>query len=205
MPVYSVQATTHPQSLVTWNIAHGYNTTVSPSGGVTLAVQNQTFGYADMYCRLYFPGDTTESLPSVTVNEIVYHYDGSSYVYDHVNTNSRSGAYNSTYNVTSYLLSGNESMITGSYDQTTNYTDATLFSSSTTLDDMARIAREYFDNYEPTGQGTATITIKKPGQSLNFASRLLSKTVRQYISSNATININTNSGLIVETISKQYV
>lgn len=204
MPVYSIQATTHPQSLVTWNIAHGYNTTVSLSGGVTLAVQYQRFGYADMICRLYFPGDTTESLPSVTVNEIVYHYDGSSYVYDHVNTNSRSGAYNSTYNVTAYLLSGNESMITGSYDQTTNYTDATLFSSSASLDDMAHIAREYFDNYEPIGQGTVTLSIKKPGQILNFTSRLLSKTISEYISGNATINMNVNSGLIVETINKHY-
>lgn len=190
MPVYSIQATTHPQSLVTWNIAHGYNTTVSLSGGVTLAVQYQRFGYADMICRLYFPGDTTESLPSVTVNEIVYHYDGSSYVYDHVNTNSRSGAYNSTYNVTAYLLSGNESMITGSYDQTTNYTDATLFSSSASLDDMARIAREYFDNYEPTGQGTVTLSIKKPGQILNFTSRLAGKTISKYISGNAVVDMN---------------
>lgn len=145
MPTYSVEATTQPQSLVTWNIAHGYSTTVSLTGGVTLAAQNQLFGYADMICRLYFPGDTTGSLPSITVDETVYHYDGSSYVYDHINTNTRNGVYNSTYDVTAYPLSGNESMLTGGYDQTTNFTDATLFSSSTSTDDMAHVARDYFD------------------------------------------------------------
>lgn len=67
------------------------------------------------------------------------------------------------------------------------------------------LAINYLNNVpEPYGQGTVTLSIKKPGQTLNFASRLLSKTVSQYISSNATININTNSGLIVETISKHY-
>ena len=145
MATYSVEATTHPSSLATWNIAHGYSTTVSLSGGVTLAAQNQLFGYADMLCRLYFPGDTTGTLPSITVDETVYHYDGSAYVYDHVNTNTRTGVYNSTYDVTAYPLSGNESMLTGTYDGTTNYTDATLFSTSTSTDDMAHIARDYFD------------------------------------------------------------
>lgn len=145
MPTYSVQATTHPSSLATWNIAHAYSTTVALSGGVTLVAQNELFGYADMLCRLYFPGNTTGTLPSITVDETVYHYDGSAYVYDHVNTNARTGVYNSTYDVTAYPLSGNESMLTGSYDGTTNYTDATLFSSSTSTDDMAHIARDYFD------------------------------------------------------------
>lgn len=67
------------------------------------------------------------------------------------------------------------------------------------------LAINYLNNVpEPYGQGTVTLSIKKPGQTLNFTSKLLSKTVRQYISGDATININTNSGLIVETISKHY-
>ena len=49
----------------------------------------------------------------------------------------------------------------------------------------------YLLNEPAQGQGTVTLSIKKPGQTLNFASRLLSKTIRQYISSNATIDMNT--------------
>ena len=40
------------------------------------------------------------------------------------------------------------------------------------------------------GQGTVTLSIKKPGQTLFFTSRLLGNTLSQYISSNATIDMN---------------
>lgn len=61
----------------------------------------------------------------------------------------------------------------------------------TSLSDLYSKARNYFDN--PTGQGAVTLTIKRPGQTLNFASRLLGKTIRQYISSDATIDIRNAS------------
>lgn len=49
----------------------------------------------------------------------------------------------------------------------------------------------YLLNEPGVGQGTVTLTIKKPGQTLNFASRLLSKTVSQYISGDTVVDMNT--------------
>lgn len=52
---------------------------------------------------------------------------------------------------------------------------------------------QYLLNEPAQGQGTVTLSIKKPGQTLNFTSRLLSKTVRQYISEDTTIDIQNAS------------
>ena len=62
----------------------------------------------------------------------------------------------------------------------TGYTDQQIYLEGLT----------YLLNEPAYGQGTVTLSIKKPGQTLFFASRLLSKTVSQYISEDATIDMN---------------
>lgn len=56
------------------------------------------------------------------------------------------------------------------------------------------LAINYLNNVpEPYGQGTVTLSVKRPGQTLNFTSRLLSKTISQYISGDAVITIEGQS------------
>ena len=57
--------------------------------------------------------------------------------------------------------------------------------------ELTALIKDYFD--APTyGQGTVTLSIKKPGQTLNFASRLLGETLSQYISGDAVVDMNTS-------------
>lgn len=56
------------------------------------------------------------------------------------------------------------------------------------------LAINYLNNVpEPYGQGTATITIKRPGQTLNFISKLLGKAISQYINSDTVVTIEGQS------------
>lgn len=59
----------------------------------------------------------------------------------------------------------------------------------TTSNEVAAALRNYFDELPSPGQGTVTLDIPANGQSLNFASATLSKSISKFISGNTIINL----------------
>ena len=152
-----------------------------PAYDKSLLIYINSGGYADMAAYFY------------STNNMAGQYTASVHIAD-------SGGYDTTQNVYVYATTIPDVYFTvlgyiGNYPPTIS-TDISQVepsndSSNVNIQTSSVVYQQVYDYFSapPSGQGTVTLSIKRPGQTLNFTSRLVGSTAIQYIDSDATINI----------------